>query len=142
MTTQLLYASMSGHSKKIAQAIAEKTGVPMHNLKTQPTIPPCDTLFIVSGIYGGESSPELLEYAKKMPENQAKHIVLITSSTRGTAQGTLRKTLTEAGHRVETQEYLCTGGFLFMAFGHPNRSEIDGAVSFAEKLMEKLEIGG
>jgi len=138
MNTQILYASMSGHSKKIAKAIADKTGAPLYNLKTQPTIPPCDTLFIVSGIYGGESSPELLEYAKKMPANQAERIVLITSSTRGTAQGTLRKTLTEAGHRVETQEYLCTGGFLLMAFGHPNRSEIDNAVSFAEKFIRQF----
>lgn len=136
MNTQILYATMTGHSKKIAKAIASKTGAPIHDLKTKPSIPACDILYIVSGIYGGESKPELLEFVKKLSSKDIKRVVLITSSTRNVQQGSLRKALMEAGINVVSEEYQCQGGFLFKAMGHPNKSEIDGAVDFVLKSMK------
>ena len=136
MKTQILYATMTGHSRKIAKAIAQKTGFPLYDLKTQPQIPPCDTLLIVSGIYGGESKPDLLEFAKNLPVGHVGRILLLTSSTRNLAQGSLRKVLTDGGHNVESAEYLCQGGFLLAALGHPNRKEVEDAVAFVVKMLE------
>lgn len=135
MKAQVLYATMTGHSKKIAHAIAERLGTQPHDLKQNPTLPDCDLLFIVSGIYSGEAKPELLSFVKTLSPNQVKKVALITSSTRNSAQGSLRKTLTDIGIPVETEEYLCQGGFLFKAMGHPNKDEIEGAVAFAEKCI-------
>lgn len=64
MKAQILHATTTGHSRKIAEAIAKNMGIPVYNLKSNPQIPPCDLLFIVSGIYGGEVKPELLAFAK------------------------------------------------------------------------------
>ena len=136
MNAQILYATLTGHSRKLAKAIAQKTGLTAHDLAAQPHIPDCDLLFIVSGIYGGESKPELLTYAQQI---KAKQVVLITSSTRGAAQGGLRAALTKAGLTVDAREYQCKGSFLFAAMGRPNRAELNEAADFAAKVLNSAE---
>lgn len=135
MNVQILYATMSGHSRKIAQAIEAQIGSQAHDLKQNPQIPSCDLLFIVSGIYGGESDANLLEYIKKLSSEQIKKVALLTSSTKGSAQGTLRKTLTEAGMNVAPEEFCCKGSFLFKEMGHPNKAEIAEALAFVQKQI-------
>ncbi|MDF1616910.1 flavodoxin domain-containing protein [Petrocella sp. FN5] len=137
MKTQVLYATMTGHSKKIAHAIAKNLDTKAHDLKDDPIIPNCDLLLIVSGIYSGEAKPELLNYVKNLSPTLIKKVALITSSTRNSAQGSLRQTLVDTGINVEPEEYLCQGGFLFKAMGHPNKDEIEGAVVFAQKLVKE-----
>ncbi len=136
MKAQILYASMSGHSKKIAEAIAQSTGITAYNIKDNPQIMPCDLLFIVSGIYAGEVKPELLDFVKGLTKAQVKKVALITSSTRGNSQGSLRATLVKAGIEVIKEEYLCKGSFFLVGLGHPNRSEIEGAVAYARRIIE------
>lgn len=138
MKAQVIYATMTGHSKKIAQAIANKTGLPISDIKHNPQITSCDLLFIVSGIYGAENKPELLTFVKNLSPQNIKRIVLLTSSTRNIPQGSLRRVLTELGHNVEVEEFVCEGSFLFKSFGHPNHSEIDGAVKFVESQINKV----
>ncbi len=136
MNAQILYATMSGHSKKIAEAIAKSMEIPIHNLKDNPQIPACDLLIIVGGIYAGQYKNELLEFVKKLSPSEIKKAALVTSSMRCSTQGSLRTTLCEAGIAVEDEEYLCKGSFLFIGLGHPNKSEIEGAVAFAKKMLE------
>lgn len=138
MKAQVIYATVTGHSKKIAQAIANKTGLPVSDIKNNPQISSCDLLFIISGIYGAENKSELLEYVKKLQPQNIKQVVLITSSTRNTPQGSLRQVLTGLGHTVEDEEFHCEGSFLLKSFGHPNRSEIDNAVRFVENRIEQV----
>lgn len=52
MDAQILYATMTGHSRKIAKAIAKETGLPLFDLKEKPVLPPCGLLLVISGIYG------------------------------------------------------------------------------------------
>lgn len=137
MKTAIVYATMTGHSKKIASAIAAKLGVTAHNVKENPQLTDCDLLLIVGGIYGGESSPELLKFAQGLSPKQVKAVALITSSTKALPQKTIRDTLASNGIEVLKEEFLCKGGFLFMAFSHPNKDEISSAVRFAQKLVKE-----
>lgn len=137
MKTDIVYASMTGHSKKIALAVAKKIGVTARNIKENPKIADCELLFIVSGIYGGDCSPELLKFIQSLSSEQIKKVALITSSTKVVPQKTIRDALISKGIEVLKEEYLCKGGFLFMAFSHPNKDEINGAVKFAEKLLNE-----
>ncbi|MHC1723922.1 MAG: flavodoxin domain-containing protein [Aminipila sp.] len=137
MKTEIIYATMTGHSKKISSAIAKKLGITAYNIKENSQISNCDLLYIVSGIYGGDCSPELLKFTQNLSSKQAKKVALITSSTRVVPQNTIRDVLALNGIEVLKDEYLCKGGFLFKAFSHPNKDEINGAVKFAEKLIEE-----
>lgn len=65
-----------------------------------------------------------------------KKAALITSSTKIVPQKTIRNALKSKGIEVLREEYLCQGGFLFMAFSHPNIDEINGAVEFAQKIVK------
>lgn len=136
MKIEIVYATMTGHSKKIALAIAKKLDVTAHNIKHNPQINDCDLLYIVSGIYGGECSPKLLNFVQNLSSKQVKRVVLVTSSTKVVPQKTIRDALTLNGIEVVKEEYLCKGSFLFMAFLHPNKQEIKGAVEFAEKQLK------
>ena len=157
MNIQLLYATRTGHSEKLANTIGRELGIPVFALEKfpktpygngcccggvcagmgdpPPVIPPCDILFIVSGIYGGEEKEELLNFAKTLPANEIGQVVLLTSSALGQTQGRLRKVLEQGGHRVAREEYHCKGSFLFLAMGHPNAADLEGAVAFVRKWL-------
>lgn len=137
MNIKIIYASMTGHSKKIATTMATRLGIPAYNIVEKPNIQPCDLLFIVSGIYGGQCKPELLSFVETLSAQQVKKVVMITSSVKKANQGALREALVKKGIEVVNEEYLCQGSFLFMAFSHPNQVEINGAVEFAQKYIGK-----
>lgn len=135
MNAVILYDTMTGHSRRLARRLAERTGLLVCDRKKQPELPQCDILFLISGIYGGESKAELLEFARNLPVARVGRVVLLTSSARQVAQGSLRKTLEAAGHTVDPEEFLCKGGFLFLAIGHPNRADLDDAARFVEARL-------
>ena len=135
MKTSIIYATMSGHSKKIALAISKQLNITAYNIKENPKIDNCEMLFIVSGIYSGQCKPELLEFVKKINKNQVKSAALITSSMKKVPQKTVRDALVANGIDVKDGEYLCQGGFLLAGLSHPNKNEIAGAVEFAKKYI-------
>ncbi len=140
MKAAIIYSTMTGHSKKIALAMSQELGVPAHDIKANPKLESCDLLFIISGIYGGESSQELLEFAKKLDKADVPSAALITSSTRAIQQGSLKDLLTNNGVTVKEEPYNCLGGFLLAKFAHPTKDDIAGAIAYAKKLvMEEVK---
>ena len=75
MKNIIIYASMTGHSKKIAQAISEKLGIEAFNIKDNPKIEGYDMGIFVSGIYSGECKMELIEFAKKLTPANIKSVI-------------------------------------------------------------------
>jgi menaquinone-dependent protoporphyrinogen IX oxidase len=82
MKTSIIYATRTGHSKKIAEAIARSLSIQALDIKDFPVIAETDLLFIVGGIYGGKSSPQLLEYLKNLVPEKIGKAVLITSAVK------------------------------------------------------------
>jgi menaquinone-dependent protoporphyrinogen IX oxidase len=134
MKTAVLYLSKTGHSKKIAEAVAAGLGVQAQSVKDHPELSGVDLLFIAGGIYAGKSDPKLLKYLASLDNTQVKQAALISSSGGKTKQDMVRDTLTGKGIQVLADEYVCQGSFLFFGKGHPNAQEITGAVAFAKKL--------
>lgn len=75
---------------------------------------------------------------KKLSAKEVKKMVLLTSSMKNEPQGSLHKVLTDAGLTVEKDEFTCKGSFLVMAFGHPNATDINATVVFAENKIRKV----
>lgn len=139
MKTAVIYASMTGHSKKIAQAISKDLSVIAYNVMDKPFLEGYDLFLIVSGIYGGSCKPDLLEYANTLAPDQVRKVALITSSAGKTPQVGLRKALMERGITVNEAEYICEGGFLFKGFSHPNKEEVAAAVEFSRNIIKEGE---
>ncbi|MDR1673854.1 MAG: hypothetical protein LBR54_00155 [Oscillospiraceae bacterium] len=137
MNIAVIYGGMTGHSKKIAKAVADALGTQALNVRDKPELGNTDILFAAGGIYGGACHPELTEYAKTLSPDKVKRAVLMTSSCFGkSGQDEIRKILTDIGIKADEEEYRCFGGFLFVKIGHPNKTEIDGAVKFAKSALK------
>ena len=139
-STRVVYATMTRHSKKLAEAIAQTLNVRAENIKKNPILQDVDLLFIVGGIYGGASKPELVEFVKRLDSGEIRRAVLVTSSaTKKQGQKTIRALLVDKGIEV-LGETMCQGSFLFMSFGHPNQVDVDEVVRYANKVAEKVGV--
>ncbi|MCL2751676.1 MAG: GNAT family N-acetyltransferase [Firmicutes bacterium] len=136
MNITVLYRSITGHSKKIARAVAAELGVEARDVKAKPGIRGADLAFIVGGLYSGRSLPEMTAYLQTLTPDNVKKAVLITSSVSDkTGQDEARRILTANGVEVASAEYRCGGNFLFIKMGHPNKREIAEAVAFAKGFI-------
>ncbi|MEI6578114.1 MAG: flavodoxin domain-containing protein [Eubacteriales bacterium] len=137
MKIEVIYATKTGHSKKIATAIAQELKVKATDIKMKPKIENVDLLYIVSGVYGGKSAPVLIEFVKEIDSTQVKQVSLLTSSAgKTTPQKEVREVLISNGVQVAENEFLCQGGFLFVGMGHPNAEDIKNAVDFVKQTSK------
>lgn len=122
---KVVYATMTKHSRKLAEAIAQELGTEAKNVTEHPQPEAADLLFLVGGIYAGKSNPDLLAYAEKLDTSTTGKAVLVTSSASvsNRSQRDLRALLEMKGIEV-IDEITCTGGFLFIKWGHPNKKDI------------------
>ena len=125
MNISVIYATMTGHSRKIAAKVAEALGTTVANVKTNPALEDIDLLFIVGGIYGGQSSAALTAFVEKLEAGRVKNACLITTSlSLKTKQDNLRKALEEKGVNI-VEEIACKGSFLWLfGFSHPNKGDL------------------
>ena len=135
---KVIYATKTKHSKKIAEAIGKALDIEAFNIKDNPVIEEADAIFIVGGIYGGQSLPELIEFVKNLDGEKIKNAVLITSSaSKKQGQESIRSILEEKNINI-LDELICQGSFLIMKFGHPNKDDIQEAVDFAKQISKKI----
>ena len=132
----LVYATKTNHSKKIAQAVSDVLNVRANNIKDNPVLDETDILFLIGGIYGGESLPGFIEYVKKIDKEKVKSVALITSCTsKKQSQKTIRKILEDKGIPV-VDEFICSGSFLILKMNHPNDKDIQAAIQFAAGVVQ------
>ena len=135
MKAAIIYYSKTGHSRKIANAIATELQIQALDIKTDPKLSNLDLLFIIGGIYADKSDPAMIAYIKRLESNKIKKVALITScASNKTKQDVVRETLLRNNIEVLPEEFICKGSFLFMGIGHPNVVDINNAVSYAKNI--------
>ena len=108
----------------------------------RPAPQPADLLFIVGGIYGGKSLPELLAYVQSLNAGLVKRAALVTScASNRLKQKQIRTILEEKGIEI-LDEIICPGNFLFLRAGHPNESDMKRAADFALRLSRSASTAG
>ena len=136
MKTKIVYRSKTGHSRKIASALAESLSIEAIDLKKQTDIGTVDLLIIVGGIYAGQSNPDLVAFAKTLNPSHVKRAALVTScASRKFFQKEVRAELIAQGIDVVTEEAVCWGSCLFHGWGHPNHEDFETASAFVRKLI-------
>ncbi|NMC56345.1 MAG: hypothetical protein GYA50_03885 [Eubacteriaceae bacterium] len=130
----VIYATKTNHSKKLAQAIASALNIEAQNIKENPILKGIDMIFIVGGIYGGVSMPELIEYVNKIDEQTLKHAALVTSCASGKQMQTVVRSILEEKAVKVLDEFVCKGNFLFVSAKHPNSNDLKEAADFALKI--------
>ena len=136
MKVALIYATKTGHSKKIALAIEKEFRIQAMDIKTNPKLESVDLLYILGGVYGAKSAPELIEFVRSFDSQQVKRVALMTSSAGKTiTQKEIRTLLVNKGIAVLEDEFICQGGFLFVGVGHPNVKDINNAIEFVKRTI-------
>lgn len=134
----IIYATKTKHSQKLAEAIGSALNVKAENIKENPVLKDIDLLFVVGGIYGGASMPELLEYIERMDTHSLKQAALVTSCASGKQRQTkVRGILEEKGVRV-IDEFVCRGSIWFISYNHPNAKDMEAATDFALKTASSI----
>lgn len=137
---RIVYATKTRHSKKLAEAIGKALNIKADNVLDNPTLGDVDLLFIVGGIYGGGSLPELIDFLNNLDGEKIKNAALVTScASKKQGQDSIRKLLEEKNIKV-MGEILCQGSFLLIKFGHPNSADIQEAIDFA--IQRSKEVSG
>ena len=138
MNVAVIYATKTKHSKKIAESIANALNVDALDVRSSPVLSGVDLLYIVGGIYGGQSLPVLLNYVGTLDGSNIKQAVLITScASKKSPQTQVRQRLQQKGINVLEEEFLCQGSFLFLSMGHPNKLDLENAAAFALQIRER-----
>ena len=103
-------------------------------IKEKLTLDDASLLFIVSGIYGGASMPDLLEFIENMDAPPLKRVAIATSCASGKQrQEAVRGFFLAKGIEV-TDEFVCKGAFLFVSTSHPSAKDLKEAGEYALKI--------
>jgi flavodoxin len=146
MNPIVIYSTHRGNTEKVAEAIAEAAGCKAVKLaenfdpKTLP-LDSIDTVFLGTGIRGGEPYVELLNYLKSADLGTGKRFFLFMTWAGGGASNKLayegvKKALEAKGQRLEPDGFICLGQtFGFTHRGHPNEGDLTDAKKWAASKL-------
>lgn len=139
MNTRVNYYSVTGNTRKVAEAIAKSTGCQVaaigQGTSDSDTI---DLLFLGAAVYATHQHG-LHEAVKKFiadldPARIKKVALFSTGFIQSEAIAMMRRLLATRGIKVAADSYFCLGRFALFNLGHPNAKELEAAAAFAKKL--------
>ncbi|HHX18637.1 MAG: hypothetical protein GX387_14600 [Clostridium sp.] len=140
MKIEIVYASMTKHTRKLAEALASYLGIIAQDVKSNPVLDQCDLLLLGSGVYGGKLAPEIEEFANKLSQANVKKVILFTTSCAGKdITMKLQDVLKEKGILVYDKAYTCPGQFLIFKIKRPNKNDVTSFIQFAKQAIESLK---
>lgn len=139
MKTNVVYMTKTGHTEKLAIAVAKECGTHPINLSNPHVLDDPECLFIGTGIYGGKPNQNLFNYIDQLPVNKIKYAVLFSSSaTKKDHSEFLVNSLRAKGIEVFPERFICYGSFMFFKRKRPNSSDIEAVRAFTRRVLENL----
>lgn len=136
--SHVLYYSMTGNTKKMANAIARELGVETKNIKTETAIPPDGLLFLGSGSYGDKPADEMLKF---ITDNDfaGRTVALFGTSARGEGKEVrgMAEALKQKGAIVAGSYFTKGKSFVIVNIGHPGTGDLEGARAFAREMARQ-----
>jgi flavodoxin len=143
----VIYASKSGNTKKIADAIAQQIGTHAHNIgiNTQsPSVEGANLVFIGTGIHAGTPNSDIEKYLTNLNLKEPKQFALFVTwggagKTNQQVKTKLQTILEIKGHKVLRDYFICYGGWKLLRRGRPNSDDIKAASEWAKKILSQLQ---
>ena len=134
MRIAVRYYTKTGHTKMLADAIAEAVGVEAKEINV-PLEEDVDILFLGSAVYATQLDSAVKNFIDGISVNVGK---LVNFSSAAILNGTYKqvKAVAEANNiPVADEEFFCKGAFKFVAKGRPNAQDCADAAEFAKKFL-------
>lgn len=131
---EVIYYSMTGHTKKIAEAIAEELKVAAQDVKRNAEMSKDSLLLLGSGSYGGRPGKELMGFIESNDFKGRKVAIFGTSASPHGEEIQEMEAALKAKGAVIAGKFNCEGRFLFFNLGHPNAKDLENARRFAQEM--------
>ena len=134
---EVVYYSMSGNTKKVAETIAVELGVQAENVKTKEGLTKDSFVFLGSGCYAGKPGKGLQEFIARN-DFKGRQVALFGTSLGGVGDEVrvMEELLKSAGALIK-DSYYCKGkAFLLFNRGHPSDEELGKAREFAKEMKK------
>ena len=140
MKTDVVYYSVTGNTRKIANAIARVANCEARQAQQDPPAIDADIVFVGGAVYATSDHnlhPSIQLFADRLKASgyRGRIALFATGFKKGNAIGFMRKVFQERGLRTLEESFWCKGQlFLFMK-GHPNKNDLEEAAAFAAKII-------
>lgn len=140
------YSQHHGNTKKLLDAIKELGDIKLINVVEckEADLSEYDIIGFASGIYFGKFSEAVIKFAKNNLPSQKRVFLINTYGVKGNYTKEIKQVITEKSCKL-LGTYGCRGFDTFGPFklvggiakGHPDESDVNGAIEFFRKIIEK-----
>ncbi|MHC4638811.1 MAG: flavodoxin family protein [Planctomycetota bacterium] len=134
---EVIYYSLTGNTKKVAEAIATELDVAAENVKTKDKLAEDSFVFLGAGLYGPLRGWGLKRFIDRNSFHGRKVALFGTSGEgKGKEVGALEEAVAAKGAEV-AGSFFCRGKFLFFINReHPTSNDLGNARRFAREVAK------
>ena len=139
MRIAVRYQSWSGNTRKVAEAIARKSGVVAKPLDPAEKFPPgIDLLFVGGGVYADNPSKKVTGMLSELTAEQVSCLAFFYTAVRAKAKAPdkLRSAVKDSSISIVDDAFHCFGKFLLFKRDQPDSNDLAQAESFAKRTIE------
>ena len=133
---EVVYYSMSGNTKKVAEAIAAELDVKAENVKAKEWLTKGSFVFLGSGCYAGKPGKGLQEFIARNDFKGREVALFGTSAGGGGDEVRVMEELLKLEGALMKGSFYCKGRCVLVNRGHPNDEELAGAREFAKEMKK------
>jgi len=140
------YSQHHGNTKKLLDAIKELGDVDLINVAEckEEDLSAYDVIGFASGTYAGKFSKEVMEFARNNLPGKKKVFLINTYGLKGAHMQEIERIIADKSCQLlgtyGCRGFVTVGPFKWIggiAKGHPNERDINGAVEFFKRLIQK-----
>lgn len=135
MNIAVRYYTRSGHTEKLAKAIAEKINVKAQSVDS-PLTEKADILFLGCSYYAFDMAREVKRFIAENKDKIGEIVCFGTSAMMKSMKKPMRKVTQAYGVKLSDKEFHCRGEFKFVNKGRPNADDLHNAALFAERVTD------
>ena len=138
MKIAIRYFTRSGHTQKLAEAIAEKIHIEAETVSL-PLSEKVDILVLGCSYYAFDMDKEVKSFIAENKDKIGKIVCFGTSAMMKSMKKPMKKVADMYGVKLSEEEFHCKGEFKFANKGRPNAEDLNQAALFAEKVVKAHE---
>ena len=134
MKIAVRYYTKTGHTEKLAKAIAEAVGVKAETVDA-PLGEDVDILFLGSAVYATALDSNVKQFIDSINVNVGKVVNFSSAAILSGTYKQVKAACEKKGIEVADEEFFCKGQFKMIAKGRPNAQDEADAAEFAKKFL-------
>lgn len=134
MKIAIRYFTKTGHTEKMAQVVAEETGVKAETIDV-PITEETDILFLGSAIYVAGIDNKMKKFISSL-DNKVKKVVCFSSAAiLPGSYSQVKALLAKQDLQADEREFHCRGQYKMLHRGRPDQPDLDRLRAFVNEII-------